>query len=95
MAIVIRAIQFLAVLAGSLALGSALNAYTGLYRLAQSGAAIPAERLAQFPDSLRWYVVAFLAGVLVMWLLEHFYSKVRPNNSFKPNALRSTNHMAD
>ena len=90
MAVLIRAIQFLAVLTGSLALGSALNAYSGLYRLAQTGAAIPAEHLAQHPDSLRWHVAAFVAGVLTMWLLERLHRRLRPNNSFKPNPLRGS-----
>ncbi len=90
MAIVIRAIQFLAVLAGSLALGSGLNAYSGLYRLAQTGAPISAKHLTQFPDSLRWHVAAFVGGVLVMWLLERVYRRLRPNNSFKPNPLRGS-----
>jgi hypothetical protein len=88
LATVIKAIQFLAVLAGGLALGSALNAYSGLYRLAQTGAPITAALLAQFPDSLRWHVATFVAGMLVVWLLERVYRRLRPNNSFKPTPLR-------
>ena len=85
LAILVRAAQLLACVTGSIALGSGSNAYTRLMRLAETGGAISPHQLSQFPDSLRWHVVAFVAGMLGVLLLERIYHRLRPNNSFKPS----------
>ncbi|MGV8961450.1 MAG: hypothetical protein ACOH1V_13885 [Stenotrophomonas sp.] len=48
----------------------------------------------QFASQCFATAFAWLAVVGFGWSLAIFFRWSRPNNSFKPNALRSTNHMA-
>ena len=84
----IRSAQCILLFVSSFSIGTAMDHYRSLYRLAASTRPIETSVLSSFPESLRWYVLIFGVGLIGIVLLQRVYDKLRSNNSFKPTPLR-------
>jgi len=90
LSILTRTAQFVLLLGSFISVGTAMDHYRSLYRLAASARPIKATTLSSYPESLRWYFFAFCLGLIGAALLQLVYDRLRSNNSFKPKPLRGS-----